>query len=291
MRTAGESEATAVSRLLRTAEGSHIHVDWRLPVDWLGSPGFVVMPAAQPESGRLLSKFFTPQERLAACLAATADPPPAAWVRVAAVARAVDTQAMLGQMLAVVEAHLRETAVTQLGWLVAQGWPSEWLPALGFARSNEIETFGKDDFDVPSFSVPPDLHLRPAQSADFVELAAMETAVFEPLWRLSAETLAMAQRDALCFDVAEWNGRLVGYQLSSSGPYSAHLVRLTIAKEAQGHGVGSALLAKAIGTYRQLGLRRATLNTQVDNLTSQRLYRKFGFYATGERLPVWSKAI
>jgi len=291
VRVAVEADAPAISRLLRTAEGSHIHVDWRLPVDWLGSPSFVVIPAAKQETGRLLSKLFAPQERLAACLVATADPLPAAWVRVAAVDHMPDTPEMLGRMLAVVEASLRETAVTQLGWLVGQDWPNRWLPELGFERTNAIETYVKEDFDLPRFHAPSDLTLRPAHTPDFAILAEMEKSAFEPLWRFSRETLALAYRDALCFDVAEWNGRLVGYQLSSSGPYSAHLVRLTIARDAQGQGVGSALLAQAIHTYRRLGLRRVTLNTQIDNVTSQHLYQKFGFYATGEQAPIWSKSI
>jgi len=291
VRIARESDAAGISRLLRTAEGSHVHVDWRLPVDWLGLPSFVVVPGPREESGGLISKFFSLPERLTACLAATADPLPAAWVRVAAVARSEETPGLLARMLDMVEPALRETAVSQLGWLVGQSWPNRWLPQLGFEMSNQIETYVKESFDLPPFQSPPDLCIRPARTSDFGQLAAMETAVFEPLWRLSGETLAIAQRDALCFDVAEWNGRLVGYQLSSSGPYSAHLVRLTIAKEAQGHGVGSALLAAAIRAYRRLGLRRVTLNTQVDNLTSQHLYQKFGFSATGEKLPIWTKTI
>jgi len=291
VRVAVEADAPAISRLLRMAEGSHIHVDWRLPVDWLGTPHFVVIPVPKQETGRLLSRLFAPQERLAACLVATADPPPAAWVRVAAVDQMPDTPEMLGRMLAVVEASLRETAVTQLGWLVGQDWPNRWLPELGFERSNAIETYVKEDFDLPPFHAPSELTLRTAHAPDFVALAEMEESAFEPLWRFSRETLALAYRDALCFDVAEWNGRLVGYQLSSSGPYSAHLVRLTIAKDAQGQGVGSALLAQAIQTYHRLGLRRVTLNTQIDNITSQHLYQKFGFYATGEQAPIWSKSI
>ena len=291
VRVATKSDTGAISRLLRAAEVSHIHVDWRLPVDWLGLPHFVVVPAGAEYTGGLLSKLFSLPERVVACLAAAADPPPAAWVRVAAVAEAQDSHIWLSEMLAMVEASLRETAVTQLGWLVTQEWPNRWLPDLGFEITNEIETYLKDDLAAPDLRPTPNLVIRPVRAPDFAALAQIETDAFDPLWRLSRETLALAQRDVLCFDVAEWNGRLVGYQISSGATYSAHLVRLTIAHEAQGQGVGSALLSQAIQTYRRLGLRQVSLNTQVDNITSQHLYQKFGFYATGERLPVWSKAI
>ncbi|MBK8987733.1 MAG: GNAT family N-acetyltransferase [Chloroflexi bacterium] len=290
-RVAVQADAEAITRLLRSAEGSHVHVDWRLPADWLGSPHFVLLPTPAVETGRFLSRLFAPPERALACLAATADPPPAAWVRVAAVAQEADSLTLLDEMLAMVTASLQETAVTQLGWLVAQAWPNRWLPALGFGLVNEIETYLKDNLDAPPLRPTADLLIRPARLADLSALAQIEVDAFEPLWRLSSETLALAQRDALCFDVAEWHGRLVGYQLSVGGPGSAHLVRLTIAHDAQGQGVGSALLAQALQTYRHHGLRRVSLNTQIDNNTSQRLYHKFGFYATGERLPVWCKTI
>ncbi len=178
-----------------------------------------------------------------------------------------------------------------IGLARSQEWPNRCLPALGFEQINQIETYVKYDLDVPQFHQAPDLIIRPVQPRDFAALAEIETIAFEPLWRMSSDTLALAQRDALCFDVAEGNGRVVGYQLCSYGANSAHLVRLTIAPQVQGQGVGSALLAQAIRTAAYDGLRYISLNTQVDNSTSQHLYKKFGFLPTGERLPVWSKTI
>lgn len=184
---------------------------------------------------------------------------------------------VVGAMLDRVAGSLRDTAVTQLAWLVAQEWPNRHLPALGFAQINQIETYVKYDLDVPQFHQAPDLIIRPVQPRDFAALAEIETIAFEPLWRMSSDTLALAQRDALCFDVAEWNGRVVGYQLCSYGANSAHLVRLTIAPQVQGQGVGSALLAQAIRTAVHDGLRYVSLNTQVDNSTSQHLYKNSAF--------------
>lgn len=282
-------DVMAISHLGRGAARTHMHVDWRPPADWLGSPHFVVALQDEGRAASLREKLFSRQKWLAACLAATPDPPPAAWVRVAVVADGQDERLLLGEMLARVSASLRETAVTQLGWLVQRDWPAACLPDLGFERINEIETYVTKSLDAPPHSPPPDLLIRAAEPQDFPALEALEAEAFAPLWRLSQETLAQAQREAIWFTVAEWNGRLVGYQLSSSGSEGAHLVRLTIAPQAQGQGVGRALLADAFRAYRRFGLRSASLNTQVDNVISQRLYLKFGFHATGERLPVWCK--
>jgi [ribosomal protein S18]-alanine N-acetyltransferase len=292
LRTAEADDAAAISRLVRLARRAHMHVDWRLPVDWLGSPHFVVAATDDDRPANLRSRLFGRAADLFGCLAATPDPPPVAWVRVAALANDQDEEPLLGEMVAAVAASLRETAVTQLAWLVMGGWPGVILPELGFTQSNEIETYVKESLDSPApLLAHPDLHIRPVKPADMAGLAALEEEAFDPLWRFSSETLFLAQREALCFDVAQWNGRLVGYQFSSRSPEGAHLVRLTIAPAWQGQGVGSALLSAAIQTYRRFGLHHVSLNTQVDNLTSQRLYKKFGFRATGERLPVWVKAL
>lgn len=292
VRTAVSSDAREITQLLKRVPYSHVHVDWRLPVDWLGEPGFVALPEpmfSTEQRRSVAAKFLPPRERLQGCLAATADPPPAAWVRVASVAAAADPQTALAAMLAHVEDYLRETAVTQLGWLAVQDWPNAWLPDLGFRRANEIETYMKEDAGLPKITAVSRLVIRPAQLSDMPHLAAIEALAFDPLWRYSADALALANRQALCFDVAELDDDIVGFQLSSWAGDGAHLVRITINPNIQKQGIGSALLAHAITTYRQRGLSRISLNTQVDNIASQYLYRKFGFIASQQRFPVWVK--
>lgn len=294
VRAAVGEDARAITRLLRQVPYSHVHADWHLPVDWLGSPGFVVMPepAFRTEQRRsVASKLLPPRTRLQGCLAVAADPPPAAWVRVASIAAVHHPKAVLAAMLAQVVEFLRQTAVSELGWLAMRDWPNGWLPGLGFVLANEIETYVKEDMSVPRVTAVPNLKIRPAHVDDMNALEQIEAASFEPLWRHSGATLTLAARQALCFDVAEWGEQVVGFQLSAKTGKGAHLVRLTVAPDLQQHGIGSVLLAHAINTYRQAGLRQITLNTQVNNIPSQLLYKKFGFYASGQRLPIWVKVL
>jgi ribosomal protein S18 acetylase RimI-like enzyme len=290
LRVARPEDAAGLTRLLREAALLHTHVDWRPPVDWLGSAGFVVQEAPPASAGgrALTARLFGPRVSLQACLAVAADPPPAAWVRVAALAEANDVLATLGGLLAAVQDYLRATAVTQLAWLPTEEWPNAWLSRLGFARINAIATYKKDDADAPAPPPVAGLAIRPARAADLETLAAIEVDAFEPIWRHSAGAMALARNQASSFDVAELDGEIVGFQFSTGRRYYAHLARMTIAPCVQGRGVGSALLAHTIDGYRRSGLRAVTLNTQVDNVASQRLYRRFGFRPTGERLPVWA---
>lgn len=285
VRIAKKSDAPAITRLLNGTRFTHYHVDWRLPVDWLGDAGFVVAAAAAQEAQ--VPRLLPPEDKLLACLAVTADPPPAAWVRLTAVSPHADPQHALMQLFAAVTAHLRKTAVTEVGWLVLNPWPLSLLPALGFTEFSSIETYVKNDLALPLWQPVPDLRIRPVVAEDFAGLAALETAVFEPLWRLSKETLRLAWREAVSFDVAYLGERLVGYQISSGSRLGAHLIRLTIDPNFQGHGIGTAIFAHAIQVYKRRGFQHITLNTQVDNDASHRLYKKFGFSPSGTQMPLW----
>jgi len=285
VRVAQKSDAPAMTRLLNSTKFTHYHVDWRLPVDWLGDAGFVVL--LKESLGEHMASMLLPRDEMLACLAVTADPMPAAWVRLMAVSAQLDPHKTVVEMFEVVKEHLRKTAVTEVGWLVLNPWPVSILPELGFKEFNVIETYVKNNLDLPLMKPVSDLLIRPVEKGDFEELEALETAVFEPLWRLSKETLMIARRDAVSFDAAFLGDRLVGYQISSGGRFGAHLVRLTIAPNLQGRGIGTAIFAHAIEEYQRRGYQHITLNTQVDNDASHHLYEKFGFSKSGEQMPMW----
>lgn len=294
VRPAGKGDRREIVRLLQRAEYRHIHVGWRYPVDWLGHPGFVVLAQERPRRERppsLTSTLFSQDEALCACLAATADPQPAAWVRVAAVTGEEAPGASLSAMMTKVEQALRGAAVHTLGWLAIEPWPGRWLPSLGFTISNEIETYWKDDLTQTPVTQAEDINLRRARVDDLDRLVQIEEAAFMPLWRHSAGSLRVALSKAWQFDVALFNKRVVGFQITVHNEETAHLVRLTVSPQCHGRGVGSTLLARAIQVCREHDIDRISLNTQIDNTTSQILYRKFGFQPSGQRFPVWTKHI
>ncbi|MFZ1396876.1 MAG: hypothetical protein WAS33_08265, partial [Candidatus Promineifilaceae bacterium] len=128
IRKAKKSDAESVLHLLKTAVYTHMHVDWYLPGDWIGSPGFVVQPRPDHNPNSLTAKLFQGSPDLAACLIATPDPLPAAWVRLVAIDRATQAAGILADLLASVLPVLQEQGVSQLAWLTVEDWPSAWLP-------------------------------------------------------------------------------------------------------------------------------------------------------------------
>ena len=290
VRIGRRADTSIITKLLREATYTHLHADWHYPVDWLGSPGFVVVEGHSngEESHSLSDRLFGSHLDLQACLAVAAEPPPAAWVRVAAIIESDRTPQMLAAMFASILDHLRQESVTQLGWLLVESWPEALIRSLGFELENYVETFGKKDSEIPSIEAVPGLLIRAVQESDLPFLQKMEVDAFDPLWRHSVSSLTLARRHALSFDIAELNGEVVGYQFSTPTKNGVHLARMTIDPAFQGSGIGTFLLANACDGYRRQGIKSVTLNTQADNHASQGLYQRFGFQPSGQRFPVWA---
>ena len=80
---------------------------------------------------------------------------------------------------------------------------------------------------------------------------------------------------------------MVGYQISTSFPFSGHLARLAVRPEYQRMNVAYGLVHDLLARFKQQGIWRATVNTQDSNLASISLYEKIGFRRTGEEFAVY----
>ncbi len=289
IRVATKSDAAKIMELVQFATHRHVHVDWYLPGDWIGSPSFLlqVQTEVSAETLTLGNRLFDPKVDVQACLAITADPPPAAWVRITAVKNDLDPQQTIQKLLHPILNTLKKEKITQIGWLAIDPWPNEWLAELGFKQENAIITYRKTDVDIPEIAPREDLIIRPVERDDLPHLAEIERVAFEPLWRHSAHALQMAQGQAFSFDVVLYKDLVVGFQLSARGQQGVHLARMTIDPAHHGKGIGSLLLAHAFAGYHQRGLSDVSLNTPMDNTASKMLYEKFGFVATEDIFPVW----
>ena len=278
IRPATRGDTRQLLSLFQSAELDHNHADWSLPADWIGSPGFLVCEHVRSASNG----------EIVACFAAAADPPPSAWVRLAAARKGFNSESIFEEMVIRIRNYLEGEGILELGWLQANPWPEDLISNLGFEIRNWIITYVK--FGIPALeSHLAELVIRKASLDDIERLAAIEAAAFDPLWRHSADSLRAAYHQSICFDVVYLKENLVGFHYSVSGidDDTVHLVRITVHPDAQRCGVGSALMEHALETYRKMGLRNVTLNTQLDNVASHHLYEKYGFRRLGERIPLW----
>jgi ribosomal protein S18 acetylase RimI-like enzyme len=136
-------------------------------------------------------------------------------------------------------------------------------------------------------------HAVPDDRAFVLSLADRLAAFDHPEWR-TAEEIADGDRRALQdpFDkprpdhelfVAELNDRLAGCLLMwtledyFSRERHAHVSVIAVTREAEGHGVGAALMAHAEAWARERGYTRITLSVFESNRRAQRLYERIGY--------------
>jgi ribosomal-protein-alanine N-acetyltransferase len=108
---------------------------------------------------------------------------------------------------------------------------------------------------------------------------------------MSAAVIHDAIRRADLISVAEADGQLIGYQLTTPSQSGAHLARLAVVPGWQGHGIGTALVRHLVEYANRRGYRELTVNTQDTNTASLAVYQRLGFELTGTRYPVYQLSL
>ena len=271
-RPAGLQDRQAISSLVFYENHAHRHLDWRHPLDWLGSPYFWLME----ENGRAL-----------AALACPPDPPGIAWVRLFAFGGQVSAVEAWSSLWELARGEIARRGGAQVAVIAMQGWMRELLARTEFDRLQSVVMLEWKGRPTLSPSLPTGVSLRPLAESDLPAAEQVDAEAFDPLWHISLDNLRRAFSQAIVATVIESQGRLLGYQLSTGKPLGAHLARLAVRKEAQGFGLGAALVADLLGQMRRRGAALITVNTQNDNHASLAVYRKMGFLRTGEEYPVF----
>lgn len=272
VRPAGLQDRQLISNLIFFQNHAHRHLDWRHPLDWLGSPYFWLIE----ENGRAL-----------AVLACPPDPPGIAWMRLFAFSgqlSALDAWSLLWDKA---RPEIARLGGAQVAVIAMHVWMRELLGRADFAHLQNIVMLEWRGRPVMGPSLPTGVTLRPATEADLPIVEQVDADAFDPLWHISIDNLRRAFSQSVYTTVVESQGRVLGYQLSTGKVDGAHLARLAVRRDAQGFGLGAALVSDLILRLRRQGANLITVNTQNDNHASLTLYQKMGFIRTGEEYPVF----
>jgi ribosomal-protein-alanine N-acetyltransferase len=269
-----------VARLFERRMPRHVHIDWRELVDWLPHPGLHCYVGRQ--NGRVESV-------LGATVHDSPDGRDAAWLRFALPASGLRPGPTLDPLWETLRADLIASGVEVAALLVISRWVEEVATRWGFEETNAVITLVRRRGPIPLPPVPPvTIREMGRDTGELDTVARLDAAAFDPIWRYDRDTLATAQAHAATFSCLERDGEMLGYQLSTAHGESGHLARLAVLPEAQGQGYGSALVGGMLRHFERRGITVITVNTQEDNLRSQRLYDRLGFIPTGHRAPVWT---
>ncbi len=133
-----------------------------------------------------------------------------------------------------------------------------------------------------------EVEIRRLLYPDLPQVIAIERDVFPTPWSLAMFVLELSKRSGVCLAAvlpertAGRDRRLVGYLICSRYETVWHVMNVAVAREWQGIGIASALLAEL---YERVGdpNARYTLEVRRSNALAIRLYEREGFRAAGLR--------
>lgn len=254
----------------------HRHLDWRAPLDWLGSPYYWVVE----DSARILAVLACPQ-----------DPPGVAWVRLFAHASQVPLDEAWSALWQVAQKDIELHGGATIALIAMHPWLNDILVRNDFTHTQDVVMLEWKGRDVPEALQVEGVKIRSMQSGDLPEVAKLDAAAFSLLWQNPLRALEKALPQAMSATVAENAQGLVGYQISTANPFGSHLARLAVRPDAQRRGLGSFIVSDLIRRLKNNDVARLTVNTQNDNHASLELYEKMGFLVTGEKFPVFCYSV
>jgi [ribosomal protein S18]-alanine N-acetyltransferase len=272
LRPAVLSDQRGIANLIHFSPNIHRHLDWRNPVDWIGSPPFFVIEI---------------KDQIVAALGCPPDPPAVAWLRLFVNSGVITLHDSWKFLWEKASTELIGKGPLVVAAIALHDWLSKLLLSSGFGTNQSIVMLERDAAPLEKANLPDGITIRAMQRYDLPQVAKLDASAFEHLWQNSLSDLERAFPQSLLATVAEMDGKPIGYQISTRNPIGVHLARLAVHPALQGHGVGYSLLADLILKAGQRGLSHLTVNTQSDNPASLALYKRMGFHETGDRYAVF----
>lgn len=273
VRPADPKDHQKLSDLIFFEPRLHRHLDWRSPLEWLGSP------------------FYWAVDEGSQITAALACPPEVegiAWVRLFVFRGGWLAGNAWEALWGTAREGIARAGGAQVAAIAMQTWFQQVLANSGFESRQRIVMLEWHGFTgQPWGGNEAGVRIRPMMEADLPVVQEVDAAAFEPLWQNSLETLRRAFLQSLLVTVVETEAGIVGYQLSTGGGQHAHLARLAVHPAWQGRGLGRALVNDLLAKLVHNGIYKLSVNTQSDNVASLALYQRLGFIRTGEQYPVY----
>jgi ribosomal-protein-alanine N-acetyltransferase len=273
IRPVHRSDRSALASLLAVSTHLHQHLDWVAPLDLLGQQPFLMAEI---------------DETPVACLACPVDPDTVAWIRLFALRSGFNPMQIWSPIWDQAEAIIADQGARYAASIITNFRFTPMIQACQFQHTQDVIFL---EWTRDSAPASPSIQgvIRPLGRQDLAQVTLVDQSAFEDIWAYSRETLTSALQQAAWATVVELGGEVIAYQLTTLAPFGAHLARLAVLPEYQDQHIGRALVTDLLDWACRGGDLRISVNTQSDNIKSQRLYQKLGFTPTGLRYPVYRK--
>lgn len=251
---------------------THRHLDWFSSLDWIGHHPYLVEVDG---------------DDIKAALCAAPENADAAWIRLFAVCKTIDSEIPWQNMLPQAIDRLKQDGIKQLATLAIHPWFETLVENSDFRnRQNIVVMEWQGDFPKRK-NLNGEVIIRPMHEGDLPAVMKIDHDAFPPLWQNSLEGLTKAFGQTGISTVALLDDEIVGYQISTTMTIYGHLARLAVTPEYQRQGIAFTLVHDLLKQFERLGFWRITVNTQSDNQSSAKLYQGLKFRRTGEEIRVF----
>jgi ribosomal protein S18 acetylase RimI-like enzyme len=276
IRSARSTDRSRLANLIHFGSYIHQHLDWKPPLDWIGSKPYLLVE----KNGDLL-----------AALACPPDLPKITWIRLFTTNSLIHLGRAWKILWEAANEQLSQIGDIRVAAISLQSWFNELLEGSGFEHTdNVVVLIWERSTSLPK-PPPTNIVIRLMMLEDLNIIEKIDHEAFGPVWKNSLESLELAYQQSSLASVAEQDNEIVGYQVSTSSSMGGHLARLAVKTSMQRKGIGYLLVHQLLNQFREQGVRHVTVNTQQNNVASLALYLKAGFNITGESYRVFQHNI
>ena len=275
IREAEHADVPAIVKFFKRNLVIHRHLDWCPAIEWVGNSPFLML-----EKDR----------QLQALLVCPPDPKGVYWIRILASLFSVPIEesylALFPLALEKIRAIEKKPTITSIAY---HDWVKSLLARNGWEICQQVVQLRWNRRKITSSpeKCPEGILIRSMNLLDIPVVALIDQACFDFLWQHSEDALRRAFNQSTYCTVAEKNGKLIGYQITTLQRNRVHIARLAVLPEFQRLQIGLCLVADVIKQFRKSWTREISVNTQQDNFKSLGLYRKIGFEMAGESFPIF----
>lgn len=268
---------SALLDLARRSRWLHKHLDWHETSQWLdGGLGQVLLAWNNDK----LEGFIGLSESLAGW----------SWIRLLGIRDGMMPGLVVRELCEAAEYCCAEQGISNIVILMITNWLPAYLRERGFSNEDDLITMVHIGLQLPP-APKVSARIRRAQDHDVDAMAAIDRLAFEAPWQLETNDMRQAFRRATSATVATLDNEAVAYQLSTRQAEIGHLARLAVHPAHRRKGIASALLHQMLTESKRRNLTELSVNTQLGNLHSQRLYERYGFYRNGYDIELWRKQV
>ncbi|MGV8027040.1 MAG: GNAT family N-acetyltransferase [Anaerolineaceae bacterium] len=262
----------AIHDFLKGQNRTHAHLDWHTPLEWLGkSP----------------SQIIHVGERINGVLSLAPDPAHLHWVRFFCIRQECKYSYVWEKLFSFSLERYPFKANDLVAALCYQNWMETLLQTNGWQKAQKVIVLLWRGTLPPKMEKEKDIQIRKMKLDDLSQVSLIDDLSFTSFWKFSPTTITLALEQSAYSTVAELDGKIVGFQISTADLYRAHLTRLAVLPEYRNRSIGASLVRNMLCHFSVPWIRQITVNTQHDNQASIHLYQRVGFEYLGESFPIF----